>query len=267
MSVNRLCRWILAGTVLLLLAAVTPAGAHSTLDKQSVPADTDVELVVQAPVEEAGAYNERIVVEVPDGFTVRPCVKPPEGFRCFLRPAANPPRTLITWERTEEPDVTVPFATDELPFRTRSHSKPGLYAFKISQFYSNGAEAHWDGPPGSENPAPVLEVTPDPGATTTTTSPPSTGSTTTVPEPAATTSTTPPPSTPPGGPGSPSADGPADPSATTTTIRAAIDVIDGGGDDEDGPGWVLALTGAALVGGAGALAARAAGRRRLIDAD
>ncbi len=169
--------------VLLLLVASTPVGARGTLDKESVPADTDVELVVQASVDEPGVFNERVVVEVPDGFTVRPCVTPPEGFRCFLRPAASPPRTLVIWERTEDPDVTVPFTTDDLPFRTRSHPKPGRYKFVITQLYSNGEESRSDGPPESANPAPVLEVTPNPAATTSSTStPPSSSSTTSPPD-------------------------------------------------------------------------------------
>jgi hypothetical protein len=264
-QLQRTRRWFPGLVGLLLVLGAAPAFARSTLDKERVPADTEVELVVQAPVEEPGAYNERVIVEVPDGFSVRPCVKPPEGFRCFIRPAANPPRTLVVWEQTEEPDVAVPFSTDELPFRTRSHPKLGSYKFVITQLYSNGEESRWDGPPGSANPAPVLVVEPGPGTppTTSTTSPdssttsapPGSVSSTSVPLAPPTTAAAPPPAPSPGS-------GPA--GATSTTIRAALDVIEPRPEDE-GPSWLIALTGAALLGGAGALVARAAGRRRLID--
>lgn len=143
--------------VLLAVAAAGPAVAHSTLDKKSVPANTDVEVSVQAPVEEVNAYNQRLILEVPDGFVVLSCGEV-QDFACTQSRAENPKRTVLTWERTE-PGQPIPFMTDRFPFRMHTIDKAGKYAFEVNQFYSNGTAAHWDGPPDSDRPAPVLTVT------------------------------------------------------------------------------------------------------------
>jgi hypothetical protein len=34
----------------------------------------------------------------------------------------------------------------------------GEYPFQVNQYYADGSAVHWDGPPDSDTPAPVLQV-------------------------------------------------------------------------------------------------------------
>lgn len=251
---------VIAAATLLLVSLAPGAFAHSSLDKRSVPADTDVALVVSAPVEEINAYNEKVVLEVPDGFRVLSCAAP-DGFKCATSAAADPPRTLVTWERTE-PGQRIPFTSDQLPFRVRTIATPGRYAFEVNQFYSNGAVARWDGPEGSDHPAPVLEVTAKgtPAVTNTTApqhdGPPATRETTTTTAGAPTTTD------------AGSATTALNAADTTTTTRRAAAALAAGEAVDEGDGGSSAGTVAPVVvavAGAAAFGARALRRRRALS--
>lgn len=114
-----------------------------------MPASSEVVLTVDAPVEQLGATNEKLTVDVPDGFRVLSC-EPVEGFECSHAPAAGPKRTVVTWQRAA-PAQPVPLTTDQFPFRMRTTDRPGKYTFTVSQFHSDGTSARAE---------PVLQVTP-----------------------------------------------------------------------------------------------------------
>lgn len=243
-------RWGAAGAVVVAaVASVTSASAHSTLDKKSVPADTDVALAVNAPVEELNAYNQKIVLEIPPGFRVLRCEKT-RDFDCAVTPPDAGGRSLITWNRPSA-GQPVPFVTDMFPFSVHTVATPGKYVFEINQFYSNGTAAHWDGAEDSDHPAAVLQVTGKgtPAVTNTTAAPhdgspatpsPSalrTTSSTTSPAPTTTTTVTP------------------DTLAADTTTSdprrpsIAVDVTKGGGTSPAGPiALVAGIVGATAVG-------------------
>ncbi len=160
-----------AGTVLLAAAfGAGVAAAHATLDKTSVPGNTDIDITVNAPVEEVVGYNDKLVLTVPDGFRVLSCLAP-AGYTCTMSNAASPPRTLVTWiGMASGQELVTP--TEQFPLRIRTTSSAGKYKFVVDQHYSNGNEAHWNGAEGSANPAPVLSVDgADPPAVTNTTVP------------------------------------------------------------------------------------------------
>lgn len=251
--------WKIASAALVFVNLAPSALAHSSLDKKSAPADTDVALVVSAPVEEVNAYNEKVILEVPAGFRVLACDSP-NGFRCATTTANDPPRTLITWERTE-PGQRIPLTSDRLPFEVHTIDKPGKYPFEVNQFYSNGAVARWDGPENSDHPAPVLEVTAKgTPAVTNTTAPPHDGSpatrpTTTTARAAATTTS------------SSSATEPtvldAREDATTTSSPEVLAVAE---DDDGGGGPAVVFVALALTAaGAAAFGARAIRQRRALS--
>jgi hypothetical protein len=151
----------LAGMLaLVLLAVATPTWADAALEQKAVPANADVTVAIAASVDKLGVYNDKLTVEVPDGFRVLSCGQV-DGFKCAQAPATGPPRTLVTWQRTA-PGQPVPLATDHFPFRMHTIAKAGKYAFALTQTYSNGEAAHS---------APMLQVNPAaaaPARTTTT---------------------------------------------------------------------------------------------------
>jgi LPXTG-motif cell wall-anchored protein len=126
----------------LLVIAAPPALADATLDKNSVVANTEVDVTVSATVEELNTYTDKLTVEVPDGFRVLSC-QPVEEFVCSQASLDKPRRTVLTWKRTS-PGRPVALRADEFPFRIRASEKPGQYRFAVTQFYSSGAADHSD---------------------------------------------------------------------------------------------------------------------------
>ena len=125
---------------LLLLALGAPSAlAAASIDKGTVTAGTEVVLTVDAPVEQLGATNERLTVDMPDGFRVLSC-EAPEGFKCSHGPAPGAKRTVVTWQRVA-PGQPVAFTADQFPFRMRAIDKPGKYTFGVTQFHADGSVA------------------------------------------------------------------------------------------------------------------------------
>lgn len=157
MAVKRIA---VAAGILLALGALGAgvAGAVGTLDKKSVPANTDVDLVLNAPMEQLVGYTEKIVIAVPDGFRALSCGAP-AGYTCKQSAATNPTRTLITWENPQPTGAELITPTANFPFRIRTIATPGKYKFDVEQSYSNGQVARYNGGEGQPNAAPILEVT------------------------------------------------------------------------------------------------------------
>lgn len=132
------------------------ASAHVTLDTESAPANTDQTLTLSAPAEKLPAYNAKLIVEVPAGFTAKSCSSP-SGFTCAIKKdTTNGRAALITWTRGSGYSIL-----DKFTFVTHTPSKTGVYAFEANQYYTDGSEAHWDGAADSDHPAPRLTITPN----------------------------------------------------------------------------------------------------------
>lgn len=140
---------LLAAVATLVVTAV-PALAHASLDVSSAPVDTDLELVVFAPLERGDVANTRIEALFPDGFAVDSCSGPP-GWLCETSSASN--GTVVTWS-------TVVETQDDFAFdvAVRTPSTAGTHRIPVVQTYADGHEAAWIGDGGDE-PAPVLRVT------------------------------------------------------------------------------------------------------------
>lgn len=160
---------------MLTVLGAGAADARGTFDKTTAPTDTDVSITVTATVEELVGYNEKVTVEVPDGFRVLSCGTV-TGFTCTVTAVSSPKHTLVTWENTAPSGQEFLVPTSEFPFRMRTIATAGKYRFDVNQFYSNGNEVHSDGPEGSPNAAPFLTITGGTAPTTPTTSVPQTPS-------------------------------------------------------------------------------------------
>lgn len=236
------------------------ATGEATLDKASVPGNTEVDLVLEVSVQELVAYNDRIVLSVPAGFSVLNCTSP-TGYECGRAAATNPTRTVVTWDNvTPSPQEFGVTPTVRFPFRLRTISTAGEYKFDVDQFYSNGETSRWNGAKGSANPAAFLTVTSTSSPVVTeTTAPTSSGP--------STDSTTPPASFDSGSFGSPTFSDPlptpSTPDTTPTTVAApestddttpgfTATAVSGSGSDGSGFGGVertlLLLLAAVAVG-------------------
>ena len=142
-----------------LLALTAPAAlAAGAFDKNSVPANADVDVVLSASVENLGIYDDSVVLDVPGGFRIVACHDTPD-FHCAQSAAGRPSHPVLTWTRLT-PGAPVPLAADQLPFRMHTTDRAGQYVFSVHQHFSDGT---------AEDSAPKLTVTAPAGARATTT--------------------------------------------------------------------------------------------------
>ena len=147
----------------VLFAAAVPAWAHSTIEPQTVPPSSDQRLTAKVPVEPGQhsgpepdvnkRHNTRVTVEIPDGFTATAC-EPKPGWSCQVVAKSDKVPHHVAYNRQAGPFEK----TDVFAFAVRTPAKAGDYAFEINQTYSEGDVSHWDGPPGSANPAAIVKV-------------------------------------------------------------------------------------------------------------
>ncbi|MGH9003669.1 MAG: DUF1775 domain-containing protein, partial [Acidimicrobiia bacterium] len=163
---------VLVGAAVLVISGASPAWGHAKfISATSVPAGTDQPVVMSVPEERGAAvHTNRVVVGVPVGFTVLSCEAKAE--RECSSEASPDGVVLVTFTRTPGTNPDPLFA-----FVLHTPAQPGDHRFKVAQTYSSGEVVIWDGPPGSDTPAPVLKVTGSapttaaPAPTTTTTAP------------------------------------------------------------------------------------------------
>jgi uncharacterized protein YcnI len=129
-----------------IMAAVPGAAwAHAEfLSNTSVPVNSDQKLTINVPEEKGPSiHNTKVVFAGCD---------PKPQWSCAVSPASNG-RTLVTYTRSSGTDADGRFS-----FGVHTPGKAGDYPFQTNQSYSDNSTQRWDGPPGSESPAPVLKV-------------------------------------------------------------------------------------------------------------
>ena len=143
---------VLTGALLALVPSA--AWAHAEFVGQtSAPAGSDQKLTLNVPEEKGpDVHSTRVVFVVPAGFTVSGCDQKPD-WGCEVGSGSNG-RTLVTYIRSSGTNPDGHFS-----FGVRTPDKAGDYPFPTNQSYSDNTTMRWSGPPGSDNPAPVLKVT------------------------------------------------------------------------------------------------------------
>ena len=142
---------VAAGAALAVVPAA--AWAHAVfLSSGSVPANSDQKLTLNVPEEKGpSVHNTKVVFVVPSGFSVSGCDQKPQ-WSCAVSGASNG-RTLVTYTRSSGSDADARFT-----FGVHTPGQGGDYPFQTNQSYSDNSTVRWDGPPGSDTPAPVLKV-------------------------------------------------------------------------------------------------------------
>ena len=140
-----------AGLSAAILAAVPGvAWGHASFVDGNAPPDADRTLTLDVPEEKGpDVHNQKVIVEVPGGFAVAGC-STPGGWACGSQESKG--RTVVTFTRGTSPVET------RFNLEVHTPARSGDYTFQVNQFYDDGSAAHWDGPPDSDTPAPVLRV-------------------------------------------------------------------------------------------------------------
>jgi len=168
--VKRLASLIAAFAALALPAA---AAAHISLHPNEIPAGAFVTLNVRVPGEQPGAYAYRVVMQMPPGFTDVDVENIPgwtarETITNLRKPLQTPDGPVdqvvsqVSWTGDRSAlgrlgngyfvqfplDITIP-----------SNLAGKSLTFKTVEFYSNGQNAYWIGPPSATYPAPTINIT------------------------------------------------------------------------------------------------------------
>ena len=149
------------------------AAAHISLHPNEIPAGAFVTLNVRVPGEQPGAYAYKVVTQLPAGFTdvnvenipgwtakatitnLKTPLKTPDG-------PVNQVVSRITWTGDRSTLGRIEngyFEQFPLQITIPSNLAGKSLAFKTVEYYSNGNNAYWIGPPSATYPAPTVNIT------------------------------------------------------------------------------------------------------------
>lgn len=163
-------RIIAAAGAVAALAAPAAAQAHVTVQPKQAPAGGFARLDVRVPSEEPTAATRKIVVQMPAGFADA-SYEPVPGWRVTVakRKLAKPVKTDDGDTLTEELSTITFTATgrgigpgqfQDFGLSLGIPDKPAgtKLTFKAVQTYAGGKVVRWIGAPGSDEPAPQVEL-------------------------------------------------------------------------------------------------------------
>lgn len=138
-------------TLAIMLAFAAPAFAHASFDVTQVASGATESYGLRVPIErEAG--NSLIAVLVPAGWTVVSC-DAANGWSCEWDAEAGAD-TTVSLTRLDDAAGT----TDRFAMELMAPTEIGVYRFPVVQEYDDGTEAAWLQEPGSDHPAPRIQV-------------------------------------------------------------------------------------------------------------
>jgi uncharacterized protein YcnI len=107
------------------------------------------------PNEKEGLTTTKVVMTVPDGFTVR-MFEPAEGWDRETETTGSGEDervSKVTWTHTGDGSPE-----GGLFLLTAGSDGPAAYTFQVEQSYSDGSVVNWAGAEDSDEPAPIVEV-------------------------------------------------------------------------------------------------------------
>jgi periplasmic copper chaperone A len=155
------------------LVAPAAASAHISLHPNEIPAGAFVTVNVRVPGEQPGAYAYKVIMQMPPGFTDVDVENIPgwtakEIITSLKKPLQTPDGPVnqvvseVIWTGDHstlgrlENGYFVQFPLDiTIPSNLDGHS----LTFKTVEYYSNGQNAYWIGPPSANYPAPTINIT------------------------------------------------------------------------------------------------------------
>jgi uncharacterized protein YcnI len=149
-------RFLLAVTAVASLGAVAAGSAfgHARVLPALALDQTQV-FTLSVPNEREDATTNKVVMTVPEGFTVR-LFDPVDGWTREAETTGTGEDervSRVTWTADGE-------GTDEgALFHFTAGGDAGTYTFEVEQTYSDGEVVSWSGPEDADEPASIVEVT------------------------------------------------------------------------------------------------------------
>lgn len=151
--VVRLLLCALPTAVVVLVVGAAAASAHVEVDPGSVAPGTFTTYTFTVPNELTDQDTIGVEVNVPAGFLVENAESLP-GWKTTVETAANGTVTGVRWEGGS----LGPRTFGQFSLRGRSPSRAGSLPFPVTQRYENQV-VHWTGDEKSDTPTPTLVVT------------------------------------------------------------------------------------------------------------
>jgi len=149
-----------AGAAVLTLVLASAASAHAIMGPPVAKSKVDQQFTLSVPTEEEGATTTAIELTVPDGFSIDSFEPSPGWKRTEAATGSGEERSIqkVTWSGGKVP------ADEDAVFRFNgSAASSKTYTFEVRQTYSNGKVVDWNGPEGSDTPAPTVDAVSDLG--------------------------------------------------------------------------------------------------------
>ena len=161
---RNLCRACAAATLVALVVA-SAASAHARISP-AVSLSKELQLYSLAvPTEKEGATTTKIVLTVPQGFSIDSFAPSPGWHRAVQSTGSGEEAVVqqVTWI-----GGSVPTGEDSLFQFLAQPSGSKTYTFTVKQTYSDGTVVDWNGSESSESPAPTIEAKSSLGGSTST---------------------------------------------------------------------------------------------------
>lgn len=137
------------------LATAAAASAHARISP-AVSLAKELQLYnLAVPTEKANATTTKIVLTLPNGFSIDSFVPSPGWTRVEQQTGTGENAVIqkVTWSGGH-----VPTGEDSAFQFLAQPAKSGTYTFHVEQTYSDGSIVNWSGPESSAAPAPTIET-------------------------------------------------------------------------------------------------------------
>jgi uncharacterized protein YcnI len=137
------------------LVAAASASAHAHISPPVALATEGQLFSLDVPTEKEGASTTKIVLTVPEGFSIDSFVDAPGWKRQVQSTGAGEDAAIqsVTWTGGSVPTGEV----SHFAFLGRTDASK-TYAFSVEQSYSDGSVVNWSGSESSDTPAPTIEA-------------------------------------------------------------------------------------------------------------
>ena len=146
---------VLACVAAMGLAAAASASAHAQVSPSVSVAKHTQLFTLSVPTEKEGATTTKIVLTVPEGFSIDSFVPSP-GWKRVVQSTGSGEDTVIqkaTWTGGK-----VPTEEDSNFAFLAEPAKSGTYSFQVEQTYSDGEVVNWSGPESSDTPSATMDA-------------------------------------------------------------------------------------------------------------
>ena len=145
----------LAAAAAVALAAAASAFAHAHISPPVALANEGQLFSLDVPTEKEGAATTKIVLTLPQGFSIDSFVDAPGWKRQVQSTGSGEDAVIqkVTWTGGHVP-------TDEISHFAflGSADSDKTYTFGVEQSYSDGSIVNWNGAESSDTPAPTIEA-------------------------------------------------------------------------------------------------------------